>query len=94
MMLGHAALTAWSWKHTTRASQALIDAHSLPLAKLKVDGILLWSSAFSPDGQRVVTACSDGTARIWEASTGKQLIEMKVSTEDVPFANFRLMGGA
>lgn len=30
----------------------------------------VWAAAFSPDGQRVVTASSDGTARIWDAVLG------------------------
>jgi WD40 repeat protein len=30
------------------------------------------SAAFSPDGQRMVTASADGTARVWDASTAKQ----------------------
>ncbi len=29
------------------------------------------SAAFSPDGTRVVTASDDGTARIWDAASGK-----------------------
>ena len=31
------------------------------------------SAAFSPDGERVVTASDDGTARIWDAESGAQL---------------------
>ena len=33
----------------------------------------VYSAAFSPDGQRIVTASWDQTARIWEAETGRQL---------------------
>ena len=33
------------------------------------------SAAFSPDGKFVVTASSDGTARVWEAATGKAIGE-------------------
>ena len=37
-------------------------------------GWVLWA-AFSPDGTRVVTASADGTARIWDATTGEQLVD-------------------
>ena len=30
----------------------------------------MWSAVFSRDGERVVTASADGTARIWEAAGG------------------------
>lgn len=33
----------------------------------------IWTARFSPDGQRIVTASEDGTARIWDANTGRQL---------------------
>src|SRR6516164_1808000 len=35
------------------------------------DGV--WGIAFTPDGERAVTASFDGTARVWEVSTGRQL---------------------
>ena len=36
---------------------------------------LVYSAAFSPDGKFVVTASPDGTARVWEAATGKAIGE-------------------
>ena len=35
------------------------------------------SAAFSPDGERVVTASGDGTARIWDAESGAQLATLR-----------------
>ena len=32
----------------------------------------LWNVAFSPDGQRLASAASDGTMKIWDAATGKE----------------------
>ena len=40
----------------------------------------VWGAVFSPDGTRVVTASADGTARIWDASTGKELLAVKASS--------------
>jgi WD40 repeat protein len=34
---------------------------------------VVFSATFSPDSLRVVTASSDGTARLWNATTGAQL---------------------
>ena len=33
----------------------------------------VWSAAFSPDGERVVTASNDKTARMWDAATGEPI---------------------
>jgi WD40 repeat protein/tRNA A-37 threonylcarbamoyl transferase component Bud32 len=46
---------------------------------------------FSPDGQRVVTAFGDypdGTARIWDTASGKELAVLKGHTAPVAFAEF------
>jgi WD40 repeat protein len=34
----------------------------------------VWDIAFSPDGTRIVTALGDGTAKVWDASTGQDLL--------------------
>jgi WD40 repeat protein len=34
---------------------------------------IVTSAEFSPDGQQVVTSSYDGTARVWDAATGRQL---------------------
>ena len=34
------------------------------------------AAAFSPDGTRIVTASQDNTARVWDATTGKELARL------------------
>ena len=34
------------------------------------------SAAYSPDGQSIVTASEDQTARIWDAATGEELRQL------------------
>src|SRR5262249_7280130 len=41
------------------------------------------SIAFSPDGARMATAGKDGVVRIWDAGTGRQLLEYAGHTEAV-----------
>src|SRR4029077_13044043 len=55
---------------------ALLTQESWPVVTgaMKHDGAVL-SAQFSADGQRVVTASLDGTARVWDAATGKALSE-------------------
>jgi WD40 repeat protein/serine/threonine protein kinase len=36
----------------------------------------VYSAAFSPDGQRIVTGGSDGTAKVWEAASGRNLLTL------------------
>ncbi|HEU5443222.1 MAG TPA: serine/threonine-protein kinase, partial [Steroidobacteraceae bacterium] len=35
------------------------------------------SVAYSPDGRRLVTASHDGTARVWDAATGRQILVLE-----------------
>ena len=43
------------------------------------------SAAFSPDGQRIVTASFDKTARIWDAATGKPIGEPLEGHDDAVY---------
>ncbi len=47
---------------------------------------------FSPDGERVVTASGDGTARVWDAATGKELAVLRGHEGEVRSAQFSRMG--
>jgi len=40
----------------------------------------IFSAEFSPDGKRIATASADGSARIWDVSTGKELLSVKGSS--------------
>jgi WD40 repeat protein len=50
------------------------------------------SAQFSADGQRVVTASGDQTARVWDAATGKALSEPMKHDGAVPSAQFSVDG--
>ena len=49
---------------------------------------LVSSASFSPDGARVVTASSDGTARLWDATTGQEIIALRGHEDRVLSASF------
>jgi WD40 repeat protein len=38
-------------------------------------------AVFSPDGMRIATASADGTAKIWDAANGKELLTLLASSE-------------
>src|SRR5262249_6802813 len=46
------------------------------------------SAQFSPDGQRVVTASNDNTARLWDAASGKAISEPMQHGREVNSAQF------
>jgi WD40 repeat protein len=65
-------------KPTVQGDLALRDAlglHPRTLARLDHDGPVN-AVAFSPDGTQVATASDDGSARVFEAATGAQLIRL------------------
>jgi WD40 repeat protein/transcriptional regulator with XRE-family HTH domain len=41
----------------------------------------VWSAVFSQDGTKIVTASTDGTAKVWDAVTGKELLSVKSVTK-------------
>ena len=48
----------------------------------------LTGAAFSPDGQLIVSASLDGTARVWDARAGKMIAELRGHTRAVIRASF------
>jgi WD40 repeat protein/class 3 adenylate cyclase len=53
------------------------------LLSLKGHSDGLYAVAFSPDGQRVLTASWDKTAKVWEAATGRELLTFKGHKEGI-----------
>lgn len=68
------ALQATKWPLTPEARAALTNslAESHTRAILRGHSNSVSSADFRPDGQRVVTVSNDGTARVWDATTGRE----------------------
>ena len=41
------------------------------------------SVCWSPDGSRIATASKDGTARVWDAQTGDEILALKGHNNEV-----------
>jgi hypothetical protein len=48
---------------------------------------IAWA-VFSPDGTRIVTASYDGTARVWDAATAKEIVVLHGHKQSVTYAAF------
>jgi WD40 repeat protein len=46
------------------------------------------SASFSPDGERIVTASDDHTARLWDATSGQEIITLRGHEDIVRSASF------
>src|SRR5207248_3185512 len=51
------------------------QSHSLKTLRGHLEAV--YSVAFSPDGQRIITGSTDQTAKVWEAGSGQELLTLK-----------------
>jgi WD40 repeat protein len=65
-----AHLRDWEWRYLKRQS------HTALLTIPVLEDFVL-SAVYSPDGTRVATACQDGTARVFDASSGRLIHELR-----------------
>jgi WD40 repeat protein len=82
------AIHAFSVEKTTEAREAIAHAFPEELAILQGHSGAIATVAFSPFGQRVVTASADRTARIWNAASGQSIAELEGHCAEVVSAAF------
>ena len=64
-----------------------LDHYLRPIAVLAGHTEMIVSAEYSPDGQRILTAAPDGTARVWDAN-GKLLTTLSHSAQGIASATF------
>jgi WD40 repeat protein len=71
----HAALGSWNKRHSPQAEAAVrtaLDADNR-VNVLHAHSGMVTTSQFAPDGHTILTTGNDGTAKLFDASTGRQL---------------------
>jgi WD40 repeat protein/energy-coupling factor transporter ATP-binding protein EcfA2 len=88
------AMEAVKKAHTFESEDALRRAIQAPYLRaiLRGHNYYVSSASFSPDGQLVVTASEDGTARLWEVETGKEITVLSGHEGEVHLASFNPKG--
>ena len=74
------AMEAAKLSRTEQAEEVLrsgLSQLSTALTEMRGHGGEVYTAAFSPDGKRLVTASRDKTARVWDASTGQELVQLR-----------------
>jgi len=64
---------------TAEAEEALHRAVGAAQARLILQGHkgAIYDVAYSPDGKRLATASVDGTVKVWDAQSGKELLSLR-----------------
>ena len=81
------AMHGWETAKTPETYVALTKALPQTLNILNHDGEIV-VSVFSPDGERVLTASYDHTARVWDAVDGHLIVTLKGHSDKVFFAAY------
>jgi WD40 repeat protein len=53
-----------------------VEKQACQIIALRGPGLSVYSASFSLDGMRILTASSDRTARLWDATTGQEIIRL------------------
>jgi hypothetical protein len=85
------AIEGWTEAPTVQAEHAVRESLQASHIRAILRGHTgrVWAAAFSPDGSRVITTSSDGTARLWDATTGMVVNELRIHTGPVRAAAVR-----